>query len=141
MEEAAATSSVPIIYLQESRQGKSFALNRGLAHAHGDIVALTDDDVLPAREWLTRIVDTFRAHNVTFVFGKVLPRWGCCRRPSCSPHARRTSGGHWQSWTTATSPGPTGRRALVSGCRSAPTWHLRGRRWSGSVAGGPTSAR
>jgi glucosyl-dolichyl phosphate glucuronosyltransferase len=81
VDEAAAASSVPIIYLQESQQGKSFALNRGLAHAHGDIIALTDDDVLPAREWLTRIVDTFRSRDVTFVFGKVLPRWGCVPPP------------------------------------------------------------
>lgn len=65
-----------IRYLTETRQGKSFALNTGLAHASGDVVALTDDDVIPARDWLNRIVADFREHDVTFVFGKVLPRWG-----------------------------------------------------------------
>lgn len=76
VEEASRESAVPVVYLRESQQGKSFALNRGLAHARGDIIALTDDDVLPAREWLTRIVAVFRTRGVTFAFGKVLPRWG-----------------------------------------------------------------
>lgn len=48
---------------------------------HGDIVALTDDDVLPARDWLERIVDAFRQRDVSFVFGKVLPRWGAVPPP------------------------------------------------------------
>jgi glucosyl-dolichyl phosphate glucuronosyltransferase len=75
VEEAATDSRAPVVYLKETQQGKSFALNRGLAHATSDVVALTDDDVLPATDWLQRIVRTFRERNVTFVFGKVLPRW------------------------------------------------------------------
>jgi hypothetical protein len=39
------------------------------------VVALTDDDVWPDANWLARIVADFRARDVTFVFGKVLPRW------------------------------------------------------------------
>jgi glycosyltransferase involved in cell wall biosynthesis len=62
-------------YAVERRQGKGFALNTGLALATGDIIALTDDDVLPADDWLKRIVDDFRNSELTFVFGKVLPRW------------------------------------------------------------------
>lgn len=72
---AAAASNIPLRTAHETRQGKSFALNRGLAMARGDIVALTDDDVWTSQEWLERIVAAFRAHDVTFVFGKVLPRW------------------------------------------------------------------
>jgi hypothetical protein len=44
---------------------------------------LTDDDVWPERDWLRRIVERFREREVTFVFGKVLPRWGVCRRRNC----------------------------------------------------------
>jgi cellulose synthase/poly-beta-1,6-N-acetylglucosamine synthase-like glycosyltransferase len=62
--------------LKESRQGKSFGLNTALQHTSADVLALTDDDVLPSRDWLERIVEDFRAREVTFVFGKVLPRWG-----------------------------------------------------------------
>ena len=74
-----ATSPIPIVAVREKRQGKSFALNSGLEMARGDIIALTDDDVIPAPDWLQRIVDDFRERDVTFVFGKVLPWWS--RRP------------------------------------------------------------
>jgi glycosyltransferase involved in cell wall biosynthesis len=74
--QAAARSPFRIVGLHEPAQGKSFALNRGLSAASGDIIALTDDDVWPDREWLLRIVERFRDRDVTFVFGKVLPRWG-----------------------------------------------------------------
>jgi glucosyl-dolichyl phosphate glucuronosyltransferase len=76
VDEAARESAVPVLYVHESRQGKSFALNTGLASARGDVIALTDDDVLPDRQWLSRIVSIFTERDVTFVFGKVLPRWG-----------------------------------------------------------------
>lgn len=73
--EAAALDGWTVHYVFEPCQGKSFALNRGLAMAAGDVVALTDDDVVPADDWLVRIVEHFRARDLTFVFGKVLPRW------------------------------------------------------------------
>jgi glycosyltransferase involved in cell wall biosynthesis len=73
--EAIVRSAIPVIAVREPAQGKSFALNRGLRIARGDVVALTDDDVWPNPDWLARIVADFRQHNVTFVFGKVLPRW------------------------------------------------------------------
>jgi len=72
---AAAQGPWPIRYLVERRQGKSYALNRGLMDITADVIALTDDDVLPADDWLVRIVEQFRSHDVVFVFGKVLPRW------------------------------------------------------------------
>jgi glycosyltransferase involved in cell wall biosynthesis len=81
LKEAAADSRFPIVHLRETQQGKSFALNLGLVHARGDVIALTDDDVLPAQDWLTRIVRAFRDRDITFVFGKVLPRWGCVPPP------------------------------------------------------------
>jgi glycosyltransferase involved in cell wall biosynthesis len=74
--ESAAFGRFPVTPIKETRQGKSFALNAGLARATGDVLALTDDDVLPAQDWLARIVDDFRTRDVMFVFGKVLPRWG-----------------------------------------------------------------
>jgi glycosyltransferase involved in cell wall biosynthesis len=79
--DAATRSPFPIVALHESRQGKSFALNRGLEAARGDVVALTDDDVWPEQDWLCRIVGRFRERDVTFVFGKVLPRWGALPPP------------------------------------------------------------
>jgi glycosyltransferase involved in cell wall biosynthesis len=78
---AARNARYPIALLHERQQGKSFALNTGLGASCGDVVALTDDDVLPATDWLTRIVEAFRRQDVTFVFGKVLPRWSCTPPP------------------------------------------------------------
>jgi glycosyltransferase involved in cell wall biosynthesis len=73
--EAVARSTIPLVAVRETSQGKSFALNRGLEVARGDVVALTDDDVWPEVDWLARIVADFRQRDVAFVFGKVLPRW------------------------------------------------------------------
>lgn len=75
IDDAARRSPVPMRRLFEPRQGKSFALNRGLAAAHGDLLALTDDDVTPAEDWIERIVQLFRTHDIVFAGGKVLPVW------------------------------------------------------------------
>jgi glycosyltransferase involved in cell wall biosynthesis len=79
--DAARRTPLRIVSLRETQQGKSFALNRGLEVARGDVVALTDDDVWPERDWLSRIVERFRERDVTFVFGKVLPRWAVLPPP------------------------------------------------------------
>ena len=72
---AATAGPFPVRYLAERQQGKGFALNSGLTAAQGEILALTDDDVIPAVDWLQRIVADFQSPDVVFVFGKVLPRW------------------------------------------------------------------
>jgi cellulose synthase/poly-beta-1,6-N-acetylglucosamine synthase-like glycosyltransferase len=77
----------------EPQQGKSFALNRGLQMAGGDILALTDDDVRPGAGWVQGIVEAFRTHDITFAFGKVLPRWGALPPPELlMPRANRIWG-------------------------------------------------
>jgi glycosyltransferase involved in cell wall biosynthesis len=75
VERAAARGRWPVQYVHEPRQGKGYALNRGLSVARGEVIALTDDDVLPAPDWLDRIVRQFGAEDIVFLFGKVLPRW------------------------------------------------------------------
>ena len=62
--------------VRESRQGLSFARNTGLTQARGDIVALTDDDVEVAPDWIDTIVSTMTSHaDVDAVGGRVLPAW------------------------------------------------------------------
>jgi glycosyltransferase involved in cell wall biosynthesis len=75
IEESARAAAFPVHYAFEARQGKSFALNTGLALARGDVLALTDDDVTPAEDWIEQIVDIFDDRSVVFAGGKVLPRW------------------------------------------------------------------
>ena len=54
----------PVHYLAERQQGKSFALNSGLAIAHGDVIALTDDDVLAGQGLaVSASVANFRART------------------------------------------------------------------------------
>src|ERR1700722_14629654 len=49
---ASQLKNFKVRYLYESRMGKSNALNTGLAVAQGEVLLFTDDDVVPARDWL-----------------------------------------------------------------------------------------
>jgi len=63
-------------YLFESKQGVSFAKNRGVRETKGKVIALTDDDVLVNPFWLSKIYEFFRKNpNVACIGGKVLPLW------------------------------------------------------------------
>src|SRR3970040_2004091 len=55
IDRAAGTFSVPFKHLQESEPGKSPALNAGIAAASGEVLALTDDDVVVAPDWIPTI--------------------------------------------------------------------------------------
>ena len=69
---AAATASVPIRYVFEPKQGLSFARNRGLKAASGDVVAFTDDDCLVEPDWIAALWREFQANpDVAVVGGRV----------------------------------------------------------------------
>ncbi len=69
-------ANLPLRYIFEPQAGKSFALNRAIQEAQGDLLFFTDDDVdLPA-EWLTVGVATASKHpDASFIGGRVIPRW------------------------------------------------------------------
>ena len=68
--------SLPISYLHEARLGKNAALNTGLAHVSGDLVVLTDDDVVPRADWLAELRALADAEPDFTVFGgAILPEW------------------------------------------------------------------
>lgn len=50
-------------YILEPRSGKSYALNSGISAAKGEIIAFTDDDCLPQKEWLSRIRQMFKNND------------------------------------------------------------------------------
>jgi glycosyltransferase involved in cell wall biosynthesis len=68
---------VRLRYLHEPRQGKSHALNTGIAATASEIIAFTDDDVVVSRQWLTSAVAPLVAHSdVGYTGGPVRAIWG-----------------------------------------------------------------
>jgi len=49
---AARHRTIPIQYLCEPRPGQVQARNAGIAHARGEIIQFTDDDIRPPADWL-----------------------------------------------------------------------------------------
>lgn len=69
------TTATPVRYVFEPEQGLARARNRGIRESDGSIIAFTDDDVLPASDWIVQVVaaiDRWSAHGVG---GRILPRW------------------------------------------------------------------
>ena len=70
------SDKLPVTLLQENRRGKNIALNTGLQEIEGDLVALTDDDTIPATDWLTRLRTIADAQPDFTVFGgSIVARW------------------------------------------------------------------
>src|SRR5688572_6362038 len=63
-------------YVFEGRQGRSFALNAGLAAGSGDLVGMIDDDEEIDGGWFSTIYSVFNQARVDFIGGPYVPRWG-----------------------------------------------------------------
>jgi glycosyltransferase involved in cell wall biosynthesis len=72
---AAFRDRLPIKVLHESRPGLSFARNRAIAEARGDLLVWTDDDVLVFPDWLAGLLAAYRDHGASWVFGPSEPAW------------------------------------------------------------------
>src|SRR6516164_1146245 len=67
---------LPITLLSEARLGKNIALNRGLTEVEGDLVVLTDDDIIPRYDWLTSIRRVAEEQPSYDIFGgAIYPLW------------------------------------------------------------------
>lgn len=84
VEEWAAKFGGRLSYVFETKQGRSHALNAGIAAAAGELVGMIDDDEEVDARWLVRIGEAFEDASVDFVGGACLPRWGV-PRPSWLP--------------------------------------------------------
>ncbi|MGA3316335.1 MAG: ChbG/HpnK family deacetylase [Candidatus Korobacteraceae bacterium] len=67
----AATSSVPIRYCVEPQQSIPLARNRAIENAHGDFVALIDDDEFCTERWLLTLIQACNQYGVDGVLGPV----------------------------------------------------------------------
>ena len=59
--------------VEEPRPGLSFARNAGIAHASGEIIVATDDDVMAPHDWIEKLLEPFARSEVMCVTGNVLP--------------------------------------------------------------------
>jgi GT2 family glycosyltransferase len=76
-------------YAFEARQGLSYGRNTGVALARASIIALTDDDVRVAPDWIEQLTRTFDEHpEIDYVGGRVLPHW-------LAPPPRWLTQAHW----------------------------------------------
>jgi len=66
--------SSQITILQEAKRGPAAARNRGASRAQGEIVAFTDADCIVERNWLEKIVQPLKNHDIGFVGGRILAR-------------------------------------------------------------------
>jgi len=74
VEEFARCSSVSVRYVFEAKKGLSHARNAGLRHGRGEIIAFTDDDILPDAKWLVHISEECSAYpSVSMFFGQTRP--------------------------------------------------------------------
>jgi glycosyltransferase involved in cell wall biosynthesis len=64
-----------VSYVFEKRQGRSPALNAGIAVATGDLIGFIDDDEEIDASWYETILDAFTKHDVDFIGGPYVPRF------------------------------------------------------------------
>lgn len=67
---------VPLRYIFEPRQGKSIALNTGLAATDASIIVFTDDDVCVTSEWVEASCrPMLEDPAIDYTGGPVMPKW------------------------------------------------------------------
>jgi glycosyltransferase involved in cell wall biosynthesis len=72
----ANAARLPLVAEHEPVPGKNRALNRGLGRIEGGLAVLTDDDVLPDRDWLVRMARAAADHpGATMLAGAIRPEW------------------------------------------------------------------
>jgi glucosyl-dolichyl phosphate glucuronosyltransferase len=67
---------VALRYLLEPRQGRSSALNAGIAASEAAVIAMTDDDVRVEPGWLDAACDVLEDPSLSYAGGPVSPIWG-----------------------------------------------------------------
>jgi glycosyltransferase involved in cell wall biosynthesis len=76
VESRIARYPVDLVYLFEARQGKSNALNTGLAATAAEVVVFTDDDVCVDPRWLDAACRAILSdQSIDYAGGPVLPIW------------------------------------------------------------------
>ncbi len=69
--QSCALPDIPARCIAEPRRGKGFAYNASLAHAQGDILLYTDDDVRPPPDWIASLCAPILAGEAQAVQGGI----------------------------------------------------------------------
>jgi GT2 family glycosyltransferase len=68
------TAPVPLVHIRQTRRGLSCSRNLGVSRARYRLVAITDDDCIPDREWVAVIERTFTVERPPDAMtGRILP--------------------------------------------------------------------
>ncbi|MBI1761697.1 MAG: glycosyltransferase family 2 protein, partial [Acidobacteria bacterium] len=70
-----AHAQLRLHYLFEAQQGRSHALNHGIAATAGTLIGLIDDDEEVAADWFDCVCAVFQRPEVDFIGGPCKPRW------------------------------------------------------------------
>lgn len=85
VEDGSGTASGPhledqrVSVIGQKKAGPASARNRGLLCARGDLVAFTDDDCRPERDWLRKLAEAYRRFPSALLGGHT--RNGCASNP------------------------------------------------------------
>jgi GT2 family glycosyltransferase len=67
-------------YINEKKQGLSYARNTGVNYSSSPIIAFLDDDAIADSNWLSSLLEIYSTtQDAMAVGGKVLPIWSCQR--------------------------------------------------------------
>lgn len=66
-----ARAPLPVAYVYEGSPGLAAARNAGILHAEHEVILFTDDDCLPARDWLLTTLRLFSSDLLQVVGGRV----------------------------------------------------------------------
>ena len=75
VEAAAARAPFPMRRVFEARPGSSFARNRAVDEASGDLILFIDDDAIADPDWAARMCAAIERRRLDAACGMVLPRW------------------------------------------------------------------
>ena len=75
VEEAVARAPFAMRRVFESRPGSSFARNRAVDEAAGDLILFIDDDAVAEADWAAAIMGAIERRGLDAACGLVLPRW------------------------------------------------------------------
>jgi glucosyl-dolichyl phosphate glucuronosyltransferase len=70
-----ASALANVRYIFEPQPGLSYARNRGIEEARGEIIAFTDDDVTVDKAWLQGVQAAFNQFDCAAIAGRVVPVW------------------------------------------------------------------